>query len=80
MVGASIRSFSGPHFSAFGLNTERYGYFSVFSPNAGKCGPEKQRIQTLFTQRKVPVILWLCGDEKQCLQEVVISWYCESGK
>ena len=24
-----------PHFPAFGLNTERY---SVFSPNAGKCG------------------------------------------
>ena len=29
-----IWSYSGPHFSAFGLNTERY---SVFSPNAGKC-------------------------------------------
>ena len=34
-----------PHFSAFGLNTERYGeirrdapYRSVFSPNGGKCG------------------------------------------
>ena len=32
-----IRSYSAPHFHAFGLNTERY---SVFSPNAGKCGPE----------------------------------------
>ena len=32
-----IRSYSGPHFPAFGLNTE---YLSVFSPNAGKCGPE----------------------------------------
>ena len=32
-----IRSFSGPHFPAF-------------SPNAGKYGPEKLRIQTLFTQ------------------------------
>ena len=29
-----IRSYSGPQFSAFGLNTERY---SVFGPNAGKC-------------------------------------------
>ena len=28
-----IRSYSGPHFPAFGLN-------KVFSPNAGKCGPE----------------------------------------
>ena len=34
---------SGPYFPAFGLNTERYEvskYLSVFSPNAGKCGPE----------------------------------------
>ena len=30
--------FSGPYFPAFGLNTDRYG---VFSPNAGKHGPEK---------------------------------------
>ena len=37
-----IRNYSGPHFPAFGLNTERYGVFSgeIFSPNAGKCGPE----------------------------------------
>ena len=32
--------FSDLYFSAFGLNTERY-YLSVFSPNAGKYGPEK---------------------------------------
>ena len=32
-----IRSFSGPHFPAFGLNT-------------GKYGPEKLRILTLFIQ------------------------------
>ena len=37
------RSYSGPHFPAFGLNTERY-YFSVFSPNAGKCGKMRIRI------------------------------------
>ena len=30
-----VRSNSGPHFSTFGLNTE-----TVFSQNAGKCGPE----------------------------------------
>ena len=36
-----IRSFSGPYFPAFGLNTERYGVsLSVFSPNAGKYGSE----------------------------------------
>ena len=36
--------FSGPYFSAFGLNTESYSvsqYLSVFNPNAGKYGPEK---------------------------------------
>ena len=41
------RSFSGPYFLAFGLNTP---YLSVFSPNAGKYGPEKFQIRTLFTQ------------------------------
>ena len=49
-----IRSFSGPYFSAFGPNTERYSvstpYLSIFSPNVGKYGPEKLRIRTLSTQ------------------------------
>ena len=31
-----IRSYSGPYFPAFGLNTQR----SVLSPSAGKYGPE----------------------------------------
>ena len=39
--------FSGPYIPAFGLNTE---YLSVFSPNAGKYGPEKLRIWTIFSQ------------------------------
>ena len=30
-----------PYFRVFGLNTERYGVSLVFSPNVGKCGPEK---------------------------------------
>ena len=34
-----------PYFLAFGLNTE-----SAFSPNAGKYGPEKLLIRTLFTE------------------------------
>ena len=38
-----IRSFF-PCFPAFKLNT------SVFSPNVGKYGPEKLRLQTFFTQ------------------------------
>ena len=56
-----IRSFSGLYFPAFGPNTEIYKvlskiyevlclFISVFSPNAGKCGPEKFRIRTLFTK------------------------------
>ena len=42
-----IRSYSGPHFPAFGLNTEKYSVnVSVFSSNAGKW----LLIQTYFTQ------------------------------
>ena len=35
-----IQSYSGPHFPAFELNTRDTAYLSIFSPNAGKCGPE----------------------------------------
>ena len=41
-ISASIWSFPGP-------------YFPVFSPNARKCGPEKHRIRTLFTQCTSPL-------------------------
>ena len=37
MKSVQIRSFSGPYFPVFGLNTETYGV----SPNTGKYGPEK---------------------------------------
>ena len=50
MKSVCIRSFSGPYFSVFGLNTERYGVILRIQPNAGKYGPEKLRIWTLFTQ------------------------------
>ena len=43
MKSFRILNFPGPYLPAFGLNTERY----AFSPNAGKYGPEKFRIQTL---------------------------------
>ena len=36
-----IGSFSGKCFPAIGLNTEKYGVFPLFTPNAGKYGPEK---------------------------------------
>ena len=51
--GLRIRSSFDPYFPAFGLKTDRYGdteYLSVFNPNAGKYGPEKLQIRTLFTQ------------------------------
>ena len=35
-----IWSYSGLHFPIFGLNIENTEYLSVFSLNAGKCGPE----------------------------------------
>ena len=44
-----ILNFSGRYFPAFGLNTEIYGV-NIFSPNAGKQGPEKLCIWKLFTQ------------------------------
>ena len=44
-----IRSFSGPYFSAFGLNTDQKN--SLFSTYMGKYGPEKLGMRTLFTQR-----------------------------
>ena len=45
-----IRSYSGPHFPAFVLDTERYGVSPVFSLNAGKCEPELLRMRALFMQ------------------------------
>ena len=40
--------FCGPYFSAFGLNKDRYFYLSVFSPNAGKYGPQKTPYLDIF--------------------------------
>ena len=54
-----VRSFSGPYFAALGLNTVMY-YLPLFSPNAGKYGPEKLRILTLFTQ--LPLLIFSYKD------------------
>ena len=35
------RSFSGPFFLTFGVNTEIYRVMSIFSSNVEKYGPEK---------------------------------------
>ena len=41
--------FSGPYFPAFGLNEERSS-LSVFSPNVGKYGPEKNSVFGHFSR------------------------------
>ena len=46
-------AFSGPCFPAFGLNMERY---EVFSPNAGKYGPEKSPCLNTFHAVVVPIL------------------------
>ena len=45
-----IRSFSGPYFPVFRLNTKGYSYHSVFGQNAKKYRPGKLQIGILFTQ------------------------------
>ena len=46
-----IRSFSGPYFPAFGLNTERYGVSLRIQSEYGEIRTRKKlRIWTLFTQ------------------------------
>ena len=53
---------SGPYFPAFGLNTERYQkYLSVFSPNAGKCGPEITPYLDTFYAVMVLAVVLRCG-------------------
>ena len=63
-----IRSFSDPHFPAFGLNTERY-FVSLRSfrilPECWKKNPEKLRIRTLFTHCLFQFILVYLIDEKK---------------
>ena len=64
-----IWSYSGSYFPAFRLNAERYRHLSIFSPNTGKCRPEKPQIRPLFTQclawhfksekRKAPKKSWM---------------------
>ena len=48
--GVGIRSFSGPHFLAFGLNMEKYFVSLRIQSKSGKYGPQKLWIQTLFMQ------------------------------
>ena len=58
MESVHIRSFSGQYFPAFGLNTDLSPYLSVFSPNAGKYGPEKPNTDTFHA-------VFMCTDETE---------------
>ena len=70
-----IWRFSSPHFLAFGMNTDEHGdeYGDLRSPNAGKYGPERLQIRTLFIQclivthftPKVPILYSLDNSENQ---------------
>ena len=67
--------FSGPYFPAFRLNTERYSlstpYFSVFSPNAGKYGPEKTPyLDTFHAVITYKVVRNIQTMTNQCLSDV----------
>ena len=57
-----IRSFSGPYFPAFVLNTERYLF--VLSPNGEKYRPEQLRIRTLVTQCTSLMVKNICNFKK----------------
>ena len=51
-----IRSFSGPYFPAFGLNTKIYGVNFRIQSECRKYRQEKLRIWTLFTQYITTII------------------------
>ena len=72
MKSVRIRSFSGPHFPAFGLNTERYGVsLSLFIPNEGKYGPEKLQIQTLFMHCILIEYLFKAAIVHKCILKIL---------
>ena len=58
---AHIRSYSGPHFPAFGLNTERY---SVFLRIHSECGKMRPRIvpntDTFYAVFTKNILLQVC--------------------
>ena len=43
-------------------------YLSVFSPNAGKCRPEKLRIRTLFTHCRIMTWTFYCAVREMFFQ------------
>ena len=50
--------FSSLYFPAFGLNTERYSYLSIFSPNAGKYRSSARPLKKIENLQKRAVRFW----------------------
>ena len=54
MEGVRIRSYSGPHFLAFGLNTERYGVSlhikSEFGEIRNRITPNRDTFHVVYTR------------------------------
>ena len=65
-----IRSYSGPYFPAFGLNTETY---SVFSANEGKYEPEKSEYGYFSRNESSQLILHYALPENNCKFEINFS-------
>ena len=66
-----IRSFSGPYFPAFGLNTERYEYLFVFSPNGENTDQKNSKyghfLRSVYWVHAVGVAMKWSLDEKKFL-------------
>ena len=56
-----IPSYSAPYFPHSDWIQRDTEYLSGFSPNAGKYGPEKLRIRTLFTQWVKHILMIHCA-------------------
>ena len=60
-----IRSYSGPHFPAFGLNTERYG---VFLRIQSECGKMRTRITPNIDTFHAVNPTQQCNKKRYCLR------------
>ena len=65
-----IRSYSGPHFSAFRLNMEKFGVSLRIQSECGKCRSEYLLIRTYFTQSIYPLFFDFWQTESHFLNKV----------
>ena len=86
LKSVSIRSYSGAHFLAFGLNTERYEVSLPIQPECGKCGRKYLRIRHfLFREHHwwlfLPLAKW---NREECFKVFwsskihIQNWKCRS--